>query len=71
MYQLVSSMKIQVTLAKEDFEPMLLELISRAMQRSIQSDDIERASFSYDPKGNCTMNVVLEFPPLHPSSEPH
>jgi len=64
-------MKIQVTLAKEDFEPMLLELVSRAMQRSIQPNDIERASFSYDQKGNCVMNVTLEFPSLNPGSEHH
>lgn len=59
-------MNIQLTLAKEDFEPVLLDLVSRAMQRPITPNEVKSIGVSYTPTGSSSMSVSLEFPPLNP-----
>lgn len=52
-------MNMRFSLEKEEFEPMLLELLKKALQRDITPSEIKSISMSYTPEGG-SMEVVMK-----------
>lgn len=44
-------MNIRLSLEKEEFEPMLLELLKKALQRDVTPSEIQSISLSYTSEG--------------------
>ncbi len=59
-------MNLQLRMEKEDFEPVLLDLVSRALQRPISANEIQEISIVYRPSSNSQMNVSIILPSLNP-----
>jgi hypothetical protein len=54
-------MKISLTLSKEEFEPMLRDLINKAMHRDVPLAEIVSVNLSYSPESG-QMKVELQSP---------
>lgn len=55
-------MNVQVTLSKAEYEPMLMELLSKVMERKITPAEVRSVSVSYYPDSDNEMTIVLELP---------
>lgn len=53
-------MNIKVTLEKEEFEPVLIELLAKALNRQISPDDVRSIDFEYADGSVARMIAVVE-----------
>lgn len=53
-------MNIQVTLEREEFEPALIELLEKALNRQVSSEDVKSIKFDYADGKVARMIAVVE-----------
>lgn len=53
-------MQIKVKLEKEEFEPVLIELLEKALKREFTQDDVVKIMFEFSEDTAYAMNATIE-----------
>ena len=55
-------MNIEIKLSKAEYEPVLLDLVNRSLQRQVDKSEIQQISLTYHPDAETKMTIVLISP---------
>ena len=55
-------MNLELKLSKAEYEPVLLDLVNRALRRDVPRDEVQYISVTYRPDDDNVMLIILHSP---------